>query len=95
MVGASIGSEKGEGVGSRLATFYQARSKLLFAKKHTPQYLPMVWIVLFARAVKFTTSPLTRRNAVVILSVLFGRRQVDARWFAERTKNNPSLPGVK
>lgn len=95
MVGASIGSEKGEGVGSRLATFYQTRSKLLFAKKHSPQYLPMVWMVLFARSVKFATSTSTRRNAVVILSVLFGRRQVDVRWFAERAKKIPSLPGVK
>jgi len=84
MVGASIGSEKGEGVGSRLATFYQSRSKLLFAWKHTPRYLPLVWLVLLARALKFARSPLTRRNALVILSVLLGRRRVATQWFSER-----------
>lgn len=94
MVGASIGSEKGEGVGSRLAAFYQARSKLLFARKHTLRYLPLVWLVLLARALKFAASSPTRRNAAVILSVLAGRRKVDARWFSERAGNSLGPPEV-
>jgi GT2 family glycosyltransferase len=95
MVGASIGSEKGEGVGSRLATFYQARSKLLFAKKHTLRYLLLVWLVMLARAFKFTSSPLTRGNALVLLSVLAGRRKVDARWFTERSRESVAPAGEK
>lgn len=83
-VGASIGSEKGNSSGSPLANFFQTRSKLIFAARHTRRYWPLVWLTLLARAVKFLRSPGSRPNAWVILAVLLGRRQPDPKWFTER-----------
>lgn len=83
-VGASIGSEKGNSSGSRLANFFQTRSKLLFAARHTRRYWPLVWLTLLARALKFFRAPGSRPNAWVILAVLLGRRQPDPKWFTER-----------
>jgi GT2 family glycosyltransferase len=78
--GASIGTESKGRSGSPLSTFFQTRSKLLFAKRHTPLYVPTVWLALFARACKQFVL-LEHVNALTILSVLFGRRQPSATWF--------------
>lgn len=83
-VGASIGTEGSAASASRLATFYQTRSKLMFAAKHSKRFYPTVWLTLLARAAKFMRVASRRAEAAVILQVLAGRRSVDPRWFAER-----------
>lgn len=83
-VGASIGTEGPSVAASRLAAFYQARSKLLFASRHTRRFYPLVWLALAARGIKCLVNPRRTREAVVILQVLFGRRGVDPSWFDER-----------
>lgn len=80
-VGSSIGSDKGHQTGSQLSAFFQTRSKLIFAKKHTPLYLPSVWLVLLARSIKFILYPQSRSNGLTILSVLFGNRKANPSWF--------------
>ncbi len=91
-VGASIGTEGSTQAASRLSTFYQTRSKLLFAARHSRRFYPLVWLTLFARAVKFFRRPSRRAEAKVILGVLAGRRKVDQRWFSER-RREASSPG--
>jgi GT2 family glycosyltransferase len=83
-VGASIGTEGSTTSASRLSTFYQTRSKLLFAATHTRLSYPLVWLTLLARALKFYRMPTRRAEAWVIVQVLAGRRTVDPQWFTER-----------
>lgn len=52
-VGGSIGTESIERPPSPLSAFYQARSKLIFAAKHTPKYYPVVLLFLIFRALKY------------------------------------------
>lgn len=87
-VGASIGTEGAAESASRLSTFYQTRSKLLFAGKHSRRFYPMVWLTLLARAAKFLRVASRRAEAAVIIQVLAGRRSVDPRWFSERRKQD-------
>ena len=94
-VGASIGTEGAAASASRLATFYQTRSKLLFAAKHGKRFYPTVWLTLLARAAKFMRVASRRAEAVVILQVLAGRRSVDPLWFAERRQQEQAPTPVK
>lgn len=80
--GAAIGTE-GRRDGSPLATFYQARSKLLFARKHTPQFLATVWLALVLRCIKMAIRG-RRQAALVIAQVLLGREEPSPEWFARR-----------
>lgn len=89
--GASIGTESKGLSGSSLSTFFQTRSKLLFAKRHTPFFVPTVWLALFGRACKQLIL-FEYVNAFTILSVLFGRRQPSVTWF-ER-KNSTDVLGT-
>jgi len=94
-VGASIGTEGSTTAASRLSTFYQTRSKLLFAARHTRSSYPLVWLTLLARALKFYRAPARRPEARVILQVLRGRRTVDPQWFAERRRENEAASEVR
>ena len=87
-VGSSIGTDKGKKTGSCLSAFFQTRSKLMFAAKHTPKYWLFVWVTLLARAIKLIVNPATSSNALVILSVLFGKRRAEPVWFADRSNQN-------
>lgn len=91
-VGASIGTESASQAASRLSTFYQTRSKLLFAARHSPLFFPTVWLALLARGTKYFLSSPNRANAKVIFEVLAGRRAVDPRWFSERHRDAGTLP---
>ena len=87
-LGASIGTDKGDQAGSRLATFFQTRSKLIFAAKHTPYYLPLVWLTLFARSIKFCLTPTFCENGLIILLVLLGKRKSNPLWFSDRAADD-------
>lgn len=91
-VGASIGTEGPSQAASKLSTFYQTRSKLLFAARHSTLFFPTVWLALLARGVKYCFSSPNRANARVIFQVLAGRRSVDPRWFSERQRDAGALP---
>lgn len=93
-VGASIGTEGTDVAASRLSTFYQTRSKLLFAAKHAPLSYVLVWMTLLARAIKFYSNPKRRAEAHIIAAVLRGKRAVDQRWFSERAMEKKALPEV-
>ncbi|UUZ76162.1 hypothetical protein LP414_33170 [Polaromonas sp. P1(28)-13] len=79
--GASIGTESQGKRGSPLSSFFQARSKLLFAWRYTPYFYPVVWLALFARFCKQVIAT-DRASAFVILQVLFGRRHPSPEWFS-------------
>ncbi len=84
-VGSSIGTDKGDRIGSQLSTFFQARSKLIFASKHVPHYLPLVWLTLLARSFKLFMSSYSRASSITILRVLFGQLEADPIWFERQS----------
>lgn len=81
--GASIGTESQERPASVLSDFFQTRNKLMFARRYTPQYLPLIWGFLFLRCLKRAKAGFGA-NAKVIREVLFGRRSPDPQWFVRR-----------
>lgn len=84
-VGSSIGTDKGDRIGSQLATFFQARSKLIFASKHVPHYLPLVWLTLLARSFKLFMFSHSRSSSITTLRVLLGQREADPIWFEQQS----------
>ena len=79
--GASIGTVSAESPASLLSEFYQTRSKLKFAIRHHPWYLPTVGAFTVARAVRKLLRG-ERLNALVIFSALLGRQQPAPGWKA-------------
>ena len=78
--GAAIGTERRGRGGSPLSNFFQTRSKLRFAWRHTPAFLPTVWLTLLGRSAKLASAG-NASAAWVILQVLFGRREPAQEWF--------------
>lgn len=50
--GVTAGTETMTRPASLLSDFFQARSKLMFARRYTPLYAPVVWLAIALRAVK-------------------------------------------
>lgn len=80
-IGAAIGTNTIDSFGSKLASFYQSRSKLIFAKKHTKGNYFFVYLFLLARSLKFLLNKDSFANGVVILSVLLGKKKPNQSWF--------------
>jgi len=91
-VGASIGTEGAVVAASRLSTFFQTRSKLLFCYKHHKIFLPTVWFFLLLRGLKLKFYG-RHSEASVIRQVLFGRFEVDQSWFSERVTSHNDFDG--
>lgn len=81
--GATIGTGSARRRASPLANFYQTRSKLIFARRFTPWFLPTVWLMLLARFAKQYLQG-DRRTSLIILQVLLGRRRPSPEWFRRR-----------
>lgn len=82
--GASIGTVSAASPASLLSEFYQTRSKLKFAIRHHPWYLPTVGAFTAARAVRKLLRG-ERLNALVIFSALLGRQQPAPGWTTKRS----------
>lgn len=80
-IGATIGTNNINSFGSKLASFYQSRSKLIFAKKHTQKNYIFVYLFLLARCLKFLLNKQSFSNGIVILSVLLGKKKPKQSWF--------------
>lgn len=78
--GASIGTESQGRPPSLLSDFFQARNRLLFAARYTPWYFPSVWIFLLVRTMKRLVKG-QYKNALVMLSAMFGRQRPKSGWF--------------
>lgn len=83
-IGASIGTSYSNNNGSKLAAFFQSKSKLIFAKKHTPKNFIIVYFFLLARSIKLLLKKESISSGLIILSVLMGRRAPKKDWFIER-----------
>ena len=81
--GATIGTATARRRASALANFFQTRSKLIFARRFTPWFLPTVWLTLLARFGKQYLQG-DRHKSVIILQVLLGRRRPNQEWFHRR-----------
>ena len=80
-IGATIGTNHSNNNGSKLASFYQSRSKLIFAKKHTPKNYIFVYFFILGRCLKFFLVKKSISNGLIILSVLLGRKEPNKDWF--------------
>ena len=80
-IGATIGTNHSNNNGSKLASFYQSRSKLIFAKKHTPKNYIFVYFFILGRCLKFLLVKKSISNGLIILSVLLGRKEPNKDWF--------------
>ena len=69
-VGGSIGTESASHPPSKLSSYYQTRSKLIFAAKHTPAYVPIVWVFLLLRAIKHGLFQQYFGSSISIISAL-------------------------
>jgi GT2 family glycosyltransferase len=90
-VGASIGTEDLSVPASDLATFFQTRSKLLFAAKHTPVFYPLVWLTLLAKGLKLALGSARRAEAIIIFAVIAGKRKVNPRWFHTQSNQEGAI----
>lgn len=87
--GATIGTATARQRPSALANFFQTRSKLIFARKFTPWWLPTIWLTLLARCAKQALRG-DVGVSLIILQVLLGRRQPSAEWFRRRRGPAPA-----
>lgn len=83
-IGASIGTSHSDNNGSKLAAFFQSKSKLIFAKKHTPKNFIIVYFFLLARSIKLLLKKESISNGLIILSVLMGRSTPNKDWFLKK-----------
>ncbi len=80
-IGATIGTSNSKNSGSKLAAFFQSKSKLIFASKHTPRNYIFVYLFLLARGIKFLFRTESFSNGLIILSVLLGKKSPEKEWF--------------
>jgi GT2 family glycosyltransferase len=78
--GASIGTEKIKTRPSSFAAYYQTRSKLIFARKFTPYFLPTVWICNFFKAAKYGVNTGSWTLSKSVAKALFGLPYADSNW---------------
>lgn len=90
-IGASIGTSYSDNSGSKLAAFFQSKSKLIFARKHTPKNFIIVYCFLLARSIKFLLEKKSISSGIIILSVLMGRRTPKKDWFIKKIVNTNKI----
>jgi GT2 family glycosyltransferase len=78
--GASIGTGSRTRRHSPLSAFFQTRNHLRFARRHTPWFVPSVWIALLIRAAKRAMHG-EFASSFVMLSAMFGRQKPSKDWF--------------